>query len=195
MSRIQASEFKVIYEEATNLAQLGKYREAILLLDKYKEDENAAKVLAICNYNIAQKYDMQMEFNTAYKYYSEAYKLIYALYKKYPVDKEYQELIGTILFAIGNLFGSLEKHDKAINYLEQARKIFGIRYDILKYLGHEYYFNEQTKQGEIYLSEYATSNNLNYENLINETKLLQYHKYLGKVRLLAGTSGHDLKRI
>jgi len=160
-----------------------------------RDDDQALKVLAICNLNIGQDYDEDMDYKKAYSWYTEAQVLMTRLYDKDNTREDYKDLLGIILLTIGNLFGSWDKHDKAIEYLEKSKSLIANKHELYKFLGQEYYFNEQLNQAKQYLSEYAMSNNRSLDELLEESKLLHYHKYLDKLNILAGNSGHSQKEI
>ena len=121
-----------------------------------------------------------MHYEPALKSYMEAYKQGSQLYEKDPNNQEYKEIQGLILFTIGNLYGSINKHDKAVEYLEKSKSLIGSKYDLLKYLGQEYFFNEQIEESKKCLNEYAISKNIRMDELMDKTKFLSIINILAK---------------
>jgi len=159
----------------------------------YNTDNNnkdAINILAVSYLNIGQIFDNEEKHKSALKNYAKAHGFAVKLYNKNPNDPKRKELLGSILFTIGNLFAFVKNHEKAIMYLEKAKSLLGNQFDLLKTLGQQYSFNGQSDMARQHLNEYAKTSGVDYNSELEETKLKQYNLYLDKVNLLAGNRGH-----
>lgn len=163
------------------------------LLVKDNNNRNILRTLAVFYYTIGQNYLQKYDYSNAHQKLSKSYELASKLYSLNENDSTSKEHLGVISLTLGDLLGNMDQGEKSVEFLEQAKELNGIKYDVLQSLGQQYYINEDFEKGEDYLRQFASQNQIDYEDILEKTKLLLYHKHLTQVNLLAGTRGHTKK--